>query len=456
VGGLALGTVGCQTYRRENKIIGHWQRGDLLAAEKEANKKARKEDNTKDAVIWRLEQGAVLRAVDKHEASNEALSLAEAKIDRYSERAKVRLANEAGALLSNQANLPYEGRPYDGIMLNTYKALNYLTLGQPEAARVELIRAYYRQQDAVDLNRKRIARTQEELEKSPQKDRIHRAENSPELQGRLDQTYASVNEMPVYADYVNPFTVYLDGLFFMVNATGNSDLERARKSLERAAAFAPGNACIEEDIETLAALFAGKALTPTTYVILETGRAPLRDQIRIDIPLFVTTLSYIGAAFPTLEPQGDFLPRLTVEADGATQATQVVANMDGVIGLDFKNQLPTVITKTIASAVAKGVATYAINDASRRANDTAGVVAQIFTALYQLAVNIADTRTWTTLPKEFQVCRVPTPDQRVIEMSGPGGAPKMSVTVEPGTINVIYVRSITANSPLLVSQMKLK
>jgi hypothetical protein len=47
-------------------------------------------------------------------------------MDDYAQMAKVRLGQETGALLSNQANLDYEGRAYDGIMLNTYKALNYL------------------------------------------------------------------------------------------------------------------------------------------------------------------------------------------------------------------------------------------------------------------------------------------------------------------------------------------
>jgi hypothetical protein len=32
----------------------------------------------------------------------------------------------------------------------------------------------------------------------------------------------------------------------------------------------------------------------------------------------------------------------------------------------------------------------------------------------------------------------------------------MRVTIGGGTINLIYVKSINANSPLLVSQMKLK
>ena len=73
-------------------------------------------------------------------------------MDDYAQKAKVRLGQETGALLSNQAELDYEGRAYDGIMLNTYMALNYLALGEPDKARPELIRAYQRQQDAVQDN----------------------------------------------------------------------------------------------------------------------------------------------------------------------------------------------------------------------------------------------------------------------------------------------------------------
>ena len=38
-----------------------------------------------------------------------------------------------------------------------------------------------------------------------------------------------------------------------------------------------------------------------------------------------------------------------------------------------------------------------------------------------MAVNIADTRTWTTLPKEFQVCCFPTPPDGKIELLTPTG-----------------------------------
>lgn len=466
---------GCKTYKDQNTVIGPWRQGNITNAVAEATKKADDNANNKDAIVWRLEQGATLRADGKYEESNKAFEQATQKIDEYSEKAKVRVGQEAGALLSNQANLDYEGRSYDGIMANTYRALNYLALGDADKARPEIIRAYQRQQDAVEANKRRIEKTQEEAEKSKDKKTMDKAEKDPKFQSALANSTTNLNDVKVYADYVNPFTVYLDGLFFMANATGPSDLERSHKSFERVASFAENNRYVKEDLATADTLANGGQLSPTTYVIFETGCAPIRDQVRIDIPIIVSKVSYVGAAFPTLKPQGNFQPYLTVAANGTNYNTEPVANMDGVVTLDFKNEQPVVITKTIAATITKAVAAYAINDAARQQDALAGLFAQIATAAYQMAVNIADTRTWTTLPKEFQVCRFPTPADGKIELSTPNGI-KMPVTLGQGEgtkveltstnaqaslngtglINVVYVKSITAATPLLVTQFKLK
>jgi hypothetical protein len=242
----------------------------------------------------------------------------------------------------------------------------------------------------------------------------------------------------------------------MANAADASDLERAHKSLERVAGFADGNDYVKQDLAALDNLMKGKPLPPTTYVIFETGCAPQRGQIRIDIPVIVTKVSYVGAAFPTLKFQGNYVPSLTVTANGTSQTTGLVASMDSVIGLDFKNEMPVVITKTIAATVTKAVAAYGVNEAASRQGDFASFVSQIATVGYQMAVNIADTRTWTTLPKEFQVCRIPTPPDRKIELETPGGGQKTSVTIADGTINIVHVKSINPVTPLLVTQIKLK
>lgn len=478
---LGVLVTGCQTYQQQNHVINYWQRANLTNAVTEAAKKADANANNKDAIIWRLEEGAVLRANGQYEDSNKAFDIAQDKIDKYAQSAKVKLGHEAGALLSNQANLPYEGRAYDGIMLNTYEALNYLALGEPDKARPELIRAYERQQDAVEENKRRIAAADAEaahagatantnsdatanttvtnsatVTTNTTSVAVEKAQKDPKFQAAIQSNYTYLDNLKPYANYVNPFTVYLDGLFFMANATDASDLERAHKSFERVQGFIGDNDYIKQDLAAVDDLMNAKPLAPTTYVIFETGSAPERGQIRIDIPIIVSKVSYVGAAFPTLQMQNNFVPSLTVTANGTNATTTLLASMDSVIGLDFKNELPITITKTIVATVTKAVAAYAINNAASQQNNLGGLFAQIGTAIYQAAVNIADERTWTTLPKEFQFCRFATPPDRKIVLETPDGTQKIPVTIEDGTVSMVYVKSISPGTPLLVTQIKLK
>ena len=452
----AMLATGCQTYQQQNKVVRYWQQGDLPRAADEATTKANKNAGNKDAIIWRLEQGATLRTVGRYDDSNQAFDQAQTKMDDYAQKAKVRLSQEGTALISNQANLDYEGRAYDGIMLNTYRALNYLALGEADKARPELIKAYFRQQDAVAANQKRIQEAQNDAAKSKDSEYIARAQQDSGFQSQVAGLTSNLNGLNAYGDYVNPFTVYLDGLYFMANAADVSDLERARKSLERVVAFAPDNVYVKQDLASTEGLIHGQPLPPTTYVIFETGCAPERSQVRLDIPIIVSKVSYIGAAFPTLKFQENFMPFLTVSANGTPTSTMLVASMDAVVAQDFKNELPVIITKTLIATVVKGVAAYAANSAAQNAGgDLGGLLTQLGTAVYQMAVNIADERTWTTLPKQFQVARVPTPASRNIDLITPSGV-RTSVTIGPGDVNVVYVKSINQFSPLLITQFKLK
>jgi len=461
----ALLTSGCETYSHKNKVIVYWREGNVPRAAEEATKRAEKSGDGKDMIVWHLEEGATLRALGKYQESNQAFDQAQERMDYYAQKAKVSISEETAAFLSNQANLPYEGRSYDGIMLNTYEALNYLALGQPERARPALIRAYQWQQEAVAENAKRIENAQKQVEESKDKKYIEMAEQDPKVQSQIQGSTKDLNGLSIYADYVNPFTVYMDGLFFLADATDNSDLERAHKSFERVAGFNGTDEYIKRDFSLVDERMNNKPMSPTTFVIFETGCAPIRDQIRIDIPIIVTYVSYVGAAFPTLQLQGDFQPGLNVAANGATYATHEVASMDGIIAQDFKNELPVIIAKTIASSVAKGVAAYFANQAVGQQSDWGGFLMQVATAAYQMSVNIADTRTWTTLPKQFQICCFPTPPDGKIEVMTPTGA-RVMVTLIPANqgksgvfangLNVVYVKSIAIGTPLLISQFILQ
>jgi hypothetical protein len=450
---------GCQTYSDQaRKMDSAWAAGQLGVAADRFGKEA-ETASAGDAVIWRLEAGAAYRAITNYPASGQHFDVAATKMDAYEEQAKVKVGHETLALMSNQQNLPYEGRAYDKIMLHTYAALNYLAVGEVDKARPEIIRAYQCQQDAVDANKRNIEKAQQSEKESKDHQTIERSRSNPRFASALGDVTNNTEGFQFYADYVNPFTVYLDGLYFMHAGVDASDLERARKSLKRVQEATPGNKFVMADLRQVEARIAtasGKPAEPCTYVIFETGCAASREQKRIDVPIVFAKLSYVGMAFPKLVYHKDFARALTVQAGNVTERTELVANMDAIIALDFQNEWPTILSKTLVSAVAKAAANYLINQSAERRSPWLGLLSRVTTTVTEIAMNIADTRSWTTLPKEFQVARIATPANRKLLLSVDAAVPPVEVALVPGTVNVVYVKSIHTNARLLITQFKLQ
>ena len=459
---MSLLGAGCASYTAQTqKVSQSFDLGNFQAAAAQITQEADKRGNSKDAIIWRLEQGAVLRAAERFEESNQAFDKAEELVNKYEEAAKMSVSREALATVTNLTTLPYEGFAYDKIMMNTYKALNYLQMGDSEKARVEFNRAFQRQHNAVHINTKRIEKAIEEGKKQNYNVDLAKVNRDGKFKSQFDNYYGDLEQFKAYAVYVNPLTVYLDGLYFMTHATGGSDLERSRKSFERVLGMLGENKYIRQDMETIEQVVNGKPISATTYVFFETGQSPEREQIRIDLPLFIITpgVPYVGAAFPKLKYRADYISALNVSYDGKTEDALLLSNMDAVVAREFKNELPTIITKTLIASAIKAGATYGAyagaTDGGRK-NSGAGLAVLIAGALYQVAMNQADLRTWTTLPKEFQFCRIPTPADRKIELYPPDLGRKIPVVIDEGVVNVVWVKSVNRNSPLSVMQFKLK
>lgn len=468
LGALAI-LSGCNSYTGQTKgLSGAWKSGNMVAAAEIATKEATERANSRDAILWHLEHGTVLRAAGDLEGSTKAFDEAEIKVNEWEEKAKVRVGAETGAILTNQSFLTYRGRAYDKVMMNTYKALNYLAQNNYESARVELNRALQRQRDAVDENAKRIEESQEIAAKAKdgtvevdegtkQEYDVDRAMSDPKTGPALEAALTEANSrLGAYADYVNPFSVWLDGIFFSTVGYDNSDAERGRKSLERAATFNPDNTYLQQDFQMAEEVARGAKVPAITYVIFETGMAPYRDELRIDIPTFIVTsnLAYVGAAFPRLKFNDLYNPGLSVMASGQLLNTLPVSSMDSVIARDFKNEWPSIVTKTLISTATKAIAQYAAQKAVENQDWKVRLAVAAIGAISQAALNSADLRTWMTLPKEFQYARFPTPADGTLTLSA--GLQTTAVTIEPGKINVVYVRSITPEAPLIVSQFILQ
>ncbi len=502
---LALAAIallsGCTTYTQQTADFHEsWNAGNLPAASAEIDKKADKNANNQSTVVWSLEQGAVYRAlalenlpppapattpqmqlspysepaaavpydVEMTQRSVDAFNWASDRITTYDEQAKAKVASEAGAILTNPANMSYRGRASDRIMLETYQTLNFLKLGQYDNARVALNRVLQHQRDAVETNARRIAEAQEKAAAAKEgkiadeqgKTASYDADMAladPKVAESLQEVETELNaDLQPYEVYVNPFAVFVDGLFFMTRAEDSSDMERARKSIERAAGMAPGCSFIQEDLKLAEGLAYGKKPDGLTYVIFETGSAPHLDQLLIPIPLLLVTnkVDYTQCALPRLKRNPHFTPAADIDVDGQTLQTQELCSMDSVITREFKNEWPAVLTKSILSAGIKGLIQYQVKKELKKQGGYADLIGSIVTSVYTATTTIADTRSWTTLPKQFQYARFATPQSRTVTISA-GGTPQ-TVAIEPGKVNLIYVKNVAPGLPALISQIVLK
>jgi hypothetical protein len=162
-------------------------------------------------------------------------------------------------------------------------------------------------------------------------------------------------------------------------------------------------------------------------------------------------VSYVGAAFPYLRFSPGRPPVLNVTADGVTHPSALVCSMDSVVASDFRNEWPAIVTKTLVGTAFRAAVDAALQ---RKAKDKLGERGQAFfeilTAVIQDSTNIADTRTWRSLPQEFHTVRLPTPADRKLLLSV-GGATH-AVDLPPGRINLVTVKLMDPGSPLLVNQ----
>ncbi len=451
----SMGMVGCATHRSETEDVRKaWVAGNTAQAETLINEIVPDKKDSGDEVIWLLEQGSVSRANGDVKTSTQALNGAYEKIKKYDEEAKVKLGEETAAFLANQSYIDYKGYNYDKVMLSIYQSLNYIEAKDFDRAKVELKRLQQAQDEAKAVNQKRIEDEAKAIDDAKRKNKNANYDVSKLLvdsktSGLMSQYYGDKYKkdpntalQQAASIYANPFGYWLYGVCMM--ATGDNDDRKMAGDSFRICAEMLGkkSKVLNSDADDGKAVQDGKAFGNYTYVVFETGVAPLRRQFRLDLPLWIINknLPQVSVNFPYLEKQGNFKDKIDVVADGNLLAFDTVANMDDIIEEEFYIELPTVITKTLLSSAAKATAQYF---AAKAAGDY-GVFVNIAGTAFQALTNDADLRTWTTLPKQIKVAKVATPADGNIVVDS------KLISVNKEGINIVYVKSMSQTGPNLV------
>jgi uncharacterized protein len=343
--------------------------------------------------------------------------------------------------VSNFGNTQYDYATYDGIMVNTYKALAFLGTGNKADARVEFNRVGDRQARAE----REFAEQKAKLDAQAQR----RAAGNFDLNGAIqsaqnDQTYRAVQaELGQYANYkpfINPAASYLRAIYLLNNADTASDFETARSELKRVADMTGPSPAVQAD---LALATAGKkGSKPYTWVVFEDGQAPTFAQYNITFPVPVVGRGgHVGSgvvtvAMPRMVFHAPAAPCVDIVGGGAQTSTTPIGDFDRVMASEFSRRQPAIMTRMVLEAVLKaGLQTAASQTGNGLLQLAAVVVSNVSTA---------DTRSWTALPKGFQAARVDAPKDGMVHLRIDGGVDLGNIPMPPDQASIVYVKELAS------------
>jgi hypothetical protein len=421
-------------------------RADDYAAAAAAVEKEQSAYGARNSVLYDLDRGMLLHLAGQYRDSNQHLARAEEKIEELYTKSVTR---EAGAMLTNDNTLPYEGEDFEKVMLNLIAALNYAQLGEPDEALVEIRRVSHKLAVFNDRYEKKSRYKDDGFAR-------YLGGILFEARGELnDALVAYRNAYDVYQDYRKQYrTPAPPGLV--------GDILRVAEALGA-----------QEVMDDFRARFGDTTWTPyqelrrrsELIVVSFNGLAPIKEDDFVAVPLPDRTGFYpFSVAFPRFVPRPTDLAFAEVHllADGravASRRTSVVEDITAIGRKNLEDRIGRISAKALARASAKYAAALALQ---RRAGDNtaAEFLTGLGTKLYGLLSEQSDKRSWRTLPGEFQVARLEIPPGRytvVLEYYSAGGALVTRRTLEqielaPGEKRFVTQRVI--GSPLSKSSQK--
>jgi hypothetical protein len=440
--GILLLLVGCNAPKEHlTQFNCMYQQGQLDMAEGFSKEKIKDPNNPSgEDLLWAMQLGSVQRVKKNYQDSTLWFDRCEEMMKTFDPQN--RQTDVIGTTLVNDNIIPYRGWTYDGVMVNTYKALNFMALGKNDDARIEFNRAMERQTRAKEKFSEEIQKEKDKLDKANAEKTVDysKTTENPDVQTKIKEAYPGLSEFEAYPDFVNPFSTYLAGVFFTVIG----DTSKARDLLKETAGMLPNNPYVKSDFE---AADSGKGIEPTVWVFFENGVGPTKEEFRVDLPLFLFTgkVYYAGIALPKLVKRSEACQRLTIQSGGNYYPTEIVGDMDRVVQTEFSKEYPWILTRALISAGAKAAAQYALTEQNNNNSGGGAAIAAIFVAAYNFATTAADVRIWSALPKDFQAAKLPMPVDGKLTIQTPYGWSR-GVEIGPCKYAIVYIKMITVST----------
>lgn len=400
-----------------------------------------------------LNSGKFLFILNECEKGEEVLNSADEKLEEYfSTSLAAKAAKETGGVLVNYSIYDYEPFVMDNLYINNYKILNALAKQDKQGARIEVNRGYVKQQIVSEYYDKEIDKANKEAAKEVNREEQKEIQDSNKK--IISEYYGDLSQWRGYKDYMNPYTTYLSGLYFLLDANGISDFETASTYMKRASGMAPKNSFVRSDLRQAekSANFNSKDKKKYIWVIYENGMVADLVEQNITIPSFIVSGHVSVITFSMPKPRVRNLAyqniKIGYEGENKKVATELLADVDSMFIAEFKKKLPALLTRATAQAVAKAAMQYA-------AAEMDNGFAQLGAIAYTLTTSSADLRSWHTLPKEVQIAKIPVKKGKKLEVYTDNDVILGETEISEDGNYIVYVRIPSIMSKPAISIIKI-
>lgn len=370
LGALSLAGVlsGCATY---SDWVGRMESDISQGQPDKALKVLERHASSKDEVLYLLNRAMLYRMAGDFEASNASFETAKAMIDRLSATS---VSEQGGALAINDMMRSYTGDYYEQVLVHVFEALNYLEMNQPDQARVEALQ--------LDVKLK------EHGDKSNYEDAFARYLTGmiyEDLKEWDDAMIAYRQAYEAYRRYPEQFHMPVPQRlkYDLIRLADKTGLEDEAKRYRETFGIDAVNQIPDKDGELV--------------FILNTGLAPIKRSI--EVRAFTESGQLVTVSMPAYESRRATVTAARIQVDGADAVTDMMEDVDTLAVNALEHQKPALLARAVARAVIK---TQASKQADSR-NDALGFVVNLAGAI----TDRADTRSWSTLPNEICVARLP-------------------------------------------------
>jgi tetratricopeptide (TPR) repeat protein len=343
-------------------------------------------------LLYYMDKGMVLSLGKRYEESNQFLEKAKATAEELWTES---ISANALAWVTTDNSMPYQGEDFEKVLINFVSALNYIGLGNYEAARVEARQVT----EKLELYNSKY---DEKSGKNVYKDDAF----ARWLSGKLAETEGQAGYNDAWIDYKKALAVYKNDYAARYHtATPHFLIEDALRVLGGLGSD------FSDELGQVRGQFPGVTAPDTKglgeVVLLHlSGEAPYKKdqfwtaQAGADI---------IRIAFPEFVPKPCRIVGVRMSEDGSTAQSEMAENITAIAIQNLNDHMARIKVKAIARAVAKYLASKGVEAAGKKQGGNAGAAMQLAALAFRAGSAIAeeaDKRSWITLPGSVNVARV--------------------------------------------------